>query len=90
MFAARSAPVMRPTRATMSSPWKQAWPASISNTRQPSVHQSTAYVYAWPRSSSGAMYSGVPTREPHVTEPASIRLAKPKSVSLRWPSMPTI
>jgi hypothetical protein len=38
-------------------------PYSISYTRMPSVHQSTALVWPLPLITSGAMYSSVPTNE---------------------------
>ena len=44
----------------MSGHLKGETPTAISNTRQPSVHQSTAASYAVPCSTSGAKYSGVP------------------------------
>ena len=83
------------TSAAMSSDENGPRPVIISYVRQPRHHQSSANEYGWPVTSSGAMYSGVPTVEPRVfragcPSASCIFLAKPKSVILRWPSTPTI
>ena len=57
-------------------------PTSISYSKMPSVHQSTAQLWPWLERISGARYSGVP-HSVHVR--SLITFAKPKSTSFKYP-----
>ena len=66
---------------------KGGCPVSISYSRMPTDHQSTAFPCPLPATTSGAMYSTVPMNELVRRSSVSSRppLAKPKSVTLTWP-----
>ena len=59
---------------------------SISNTRVPSDHQSTALPWPTPCKISGAMYSGVPQKVCAALGVLIISFDRPKSVRHTWPT----
>mmetsp|Transcript_56026 Transcript_56026/g.110957 ORF Transcript_56026/g.110957 Transcript_56026/m.110957 type:complete len:222 (-) Transcript_56026:136-801(-) len=96
--------VMSPSSSSpcpWSSPWfvgsplsdevasKGVRPHRSSKATIPSVHQSTAWWWPVPKTSSGAKYSAVP-HSVNDFSPGLITLANPKSMSFAYPLRPTI